>query len=80
MVVIGVAAVVAFDTILCIFEIPKMLKQKQIKELITFAVLLLLGTAIIMLKSFDIPVPNPLDWIAWVYQPFKGIMQSLLEP
>ena len=80
MAVISIIAVISFDTILCIVEIPKMLQQKLLKELITFSVLLLLGTVITVMKSFDMKVPNPSDFIAWVYSPVSNLMKALLKP
>jgi hypothetical protein len=80
MAVISIIAVLGFDIILCIIEIPKMLQQKQIRELITFSVLLLLGTGIAVMKSFDMKVPNPSDFLAWVYSPVSDFMKSLLKP
>lgn len=80
MAVVTIIAVFLFDTILCIIEIPKMLQQKLIKELVTFSVLLLYGTIIGVMKSLDLKVPNPSDLLAWVYSPVSDLMKSLLKP
>lgn len=69
--------IVIFSTVLCIVEIPKMLNNKQYRELSAFSVLLLLGTVLGVLKSLDVKLPNPTDWLVWVYSPFKEIMKSL---
>jgi hypothetical protein len=73
-------ALLLFDVVVCIVEIPKMLKQKLIRELAAFSVLLLFGTAVGVLKVFDVKVPNPSDLIAWVYSPVSDIMKSLFKP
>lgn len=78
--VVTIIAVLAFDTIICVIEIPKMLQQKLIKELITFSVLLLFGTIIAVMKSIDMKVPNPSDLLAWVYSPVSDLMNSLFNP
>jgi hypothetical protein len=80
MAAVAIIALVIFDVIVCVIEIPKMLKQKLIKELVTFSVLLLLGTAVGVMKSLDIKVPNPSDFLAWVYSPVSDIMKSLAKP
>lgn len=77
--VVSIIAVCAFDIILCKIEIPKMLKKKMIKELITFAALLLFGTVIAIMKSLDLTVPNPSDLLVWVYSPVADLMKSLLK-
>lgn len=78
--VLSIIAVMAFDVIVCIIEIPKMLQGKLIKELVTFSVFLLLGTVMAVLKSLDIKFPNPSDFVSWVFSPVSDIMQSLLKP
>lgn len=79
MAVVSIIAVIAFDTILCMIEIPKMLQQKLIKELVTFSILLLFGTVIAVLKSLDITVPNPSDLVSWVFSPVADLMKSLIK-
>lgn len=66
-----------FSTVLCVVEIPKMLKNKQYRELAAFSVLLLLGTVLGVLKSLDVKLPNPTDWLIWAFSPFKELMKSL---
>ncbi len=80
MALISIMAVLIFDVIVCIVEIPKMLNQKLMRELVTFSVLLLLGTVLAVMKSLNIKIPNPSDFFAWVFSPFNDIMQSLLKP
>lgn len=79
MAVVSILLVLIFSTVLCIVEIPKMLKSKLYKELWTFSFLLGLGVLLAILKSSGIEIPNPSDWIAWIYSPLKGAMKSLLK-
>jgi len=78
MVILTILATAAFDIILCIVEIPKMRKEKLIRELWTFSILLTFGTVLAVMKSLDMYIANPSDWIAWVYSPISGFMKSLL--
>ena len=80
MAVVSIFAVLAFDTILCFIEIPKMLNQKLFKELITFSVLLLIGTVMAVMKSLNIDVPNPSDFLIWVFSPFSDLMKYMVQP
>lgn len=79
MAVVSILAVLAFSTVLCIVEIPKMLKQKLYREVWTFSILLVLGTVLAILKSLNVEIPNPSDFIAWVYSPLTEVMKSLLK-
>ena len=79
MAAVSILAVLVFGIVLCIVEIPKMRKDKLYRELWTFSVLLALGTTLAILKSLDVEIPNPSDFIAWVYSPVEGIMKGLLK-
>ena len=79
MAVVSIISVLVFGTVLCLYEIPKMLKSKSYKELWTFSILLALGVILAILKSLDIQISNPSDWIAWVYSPVSDLMRELLK-
>lgn len=69
----------AFDVVVCAVEIPKMLRQKLIKELAVFLILLLLGTTAGIMKIFDLKIPNPTDLLKWASSPAAELMKSILE-
>lgn len=77
MAIVSILAVLVFSTVLCITEIPKMLKQRLYRELWTFSILLATGTILTVLKSLDVEIPNPSDFIAWVYSPLAETMKSI---
>jgi hypothetical protein len=79
MAVVTITAVLVFSTVLGVVEIPKMLHDKQYRELVTFSILLVLGTALAILKSLDVEIPNPSDLIVWLYSPVSNVMKGLLE-
>lgn len=77
--ILGILAVLAFSAILSIIEIPKMLKSKLYKELLSFSLLLACGTILGVLKSLNINIPNPSDLVAWIYSPLSGAMKSFFK-
>ena len=79
MAIVSILAVLVFSTVLCIIEIPKMQKEKLHRELWTFSILLGLGTVLAILESLEVEIPNPSDFIAWVYSPFTEVMKGLLK-
>jgi hypothetical protein len=74
-----ILAVAAFDTVLSITEIPKMLNDKMYRELAVFSILLLLGTALAVMKIVDINIPNPTDLIIWFFSPVSSLMKGLMQ-
>jgi len=79
MTVLAVALVLAFDGALSFVEVPKMIRGKQFKELFLYSVLLLTGSAVMILRNFNIKMPNPTDLILWIYAPLSGLMKQLLS-
>lgn len=79
MAIIVILLVLTFSTVLCFIEIPKMLQNKLYKELCTFSILLALGTILAILKSLDVTITNPSDWVARVYSPISDLLKVILE-
>lgn len=79
MAIVSILAVLVFSTVLCITEIPKMLKERLYRELWTFSILLAAGTILTVLKSLDVEIPNPSDFIAWVYSPLAETMKNITK-
>lgn len=77
--ILAIVLVLVFSTVLCIIEVPKMLKDNHYKELWTFSILLALGTVLAILKSLSVDLPNPSDLIAWVYSPIEDFLKNLLK-
>lgn len=79
MAIVYILLVLTFTTTLCFIEIPKILQGKSKKELWSFLAMLLLGTVLCILRSLDVPLPNPSDWVAWVYSPVSNWLKGFLE-
>lgn len=79
MTLLYVAVVLAFDTVLSLVEVPRMIRDKLFKELTIYSICLLLGSAIFILRSLDIKIPNPSDLIIWIYSPLSGISKWLTQ-
>lgn len=77
--IIVIVCVLVFSTVLCMIEVPKMLKNREYKELCTFSILLAIGTILTILKSLNVEIPNPSDFIEWVYSPTKESMEVLFK-
>lgn len=80
MTIVMILAVALFDFIVCYLEIPKMRKQRQIRDIVTFSVLLLFGTVITVMKTLDMKVPDPSTFLRWLYSPLQELMKFLTSP
>lgn len=62
-------AILAVALLISYFEIPKMKKQKMKKEIIIFSCILFLATALTILETNGIEVPNPLEGLRRIFGP-----------
>ncbi|MBN3526904.1 hypothetical protein [Paenibacillus apiarius] len=60
-------------------EVPALRKNGATQELRAFWTLLALGTVLGIALGFKLNIPNPLDWIAFVYKPITSLISSLLD-
>jgi hypothetical protein len=72
-----IAGLLATAGICTAIELPSLIGHK--KDLWTFFLLLIMGTALCIAAAMKVHIPNPLDWIAAVYQPIGNWMQSLFK-
>ncbi len=72
----GIVAVVAFIVFL---EVPALRKKRQIRELWIFSLLLIMGTGISIALSLHIAIPNPIDWINYIYSPVGRFIENALR-
>lgn len=79
MALVSISAVIIYSIVLCIIEVPKMRKEKQVKELWMFSIILGIGVLIAIIKSLGMKVPNPSDLAAWIYSPLRGLFENLTK-
>lgn len=79
MTIVAILAVLVFAVVLSIIEVPKMLKSKLYRELWSFSILLLFGVTLAILKSLDVPLFNPSDWVAFVFSPVSDLIKPIIK-
>lgn len=65
--------------VILIIEVPSLWKAKMKKELWIFSFLLLSSTVLGIAKGLQMDIPNPLDWLAAIFEPLGYILQGLLK-
>lgn len=77
--IVTILAVLVFATVLSFIEVPKMLKSKSYREFWSFSILLLIGVTLAILKSLGVTLPNPSDWVAWVFSPISNLIKPIFK-
>lgn len=65
--------------VICIVEVPRLIRKKQRRELWAFSIFLLIGTILNIALALHVRLPNPLDWIMAFYKPVSDLIDSLLK-
>lgn len=76
---VSIISVFVFSTVVSFIQVPKMLSGKAYRDLLVFSILLLLGTVLAVLKSLDVEISNPGDWVAWIYSPVSDFLKEFLK-
>ncbi|WP_261302040.1 hypothetical protein [Paenibacillus andongensis] len=74
-----IAAILLAAAAIAILEIPSLMKKRQYKEFVIVCCLLMLGTFLSIAQSLHMKLPNPLDFITFVFQPFSKFILALLQ-
>ena len=65
--------------IITILEVPRLVKNQEKKELLVFMTLLVIGVGLSVAKALNLPIPNPLDALIFIYTPISEAVMSLLR-
>lgn len=71
--------IVALSIILCVSQIPSMLKNKEMMDFVAFTLILALGITLFVLKAVDVKLPNPSNLLAYIYSPISEFMSEFLK-
>jgi glucan phosphoethanolaminetransferase (alkaline phosphatase superfamily) len=64
-----VLGVLAAAGLIVLIEVPRLWKKRLFKELTIFTALLITGTGLGIAQAAHVQLPNPLDWISYVFEP-----------
>ncbi|MDQ6418798.1 hypothetical protein RB620_05030 [Paenibacillus sp. LHD-117] len=76
---VAIAGIIAAGALIALIEAPSLWKKRQIKELWIFSLLLLTGIGIGIAQSLHVTVPNPIDWISYIYSPIGRMVDNALN-
>ena len=62
-----------------LFEVPPLVKKKEKKELLVFTILLMIGVVLSIVFALGKPIPNPMDFITFIFRPLSEVYSQLLK-
>ncbi|RCW51034.1 hypothetical protein DFP97_102226 [Paenibacillus prosopidis] len=75
----AITGIIVTASFIAMIEVPPLLRAKLKGELWLFSILLLLGTVLSIAKSLQLAIPNPLDMLWTIFQPFSDWLYSFLK-
>lgn len=74
-----ILSVLIIATLAGLIELPQLLRKQLIAESWVFSSLLFIGSVLCILHFEKVRLPNPLDWITYIYQPVSQFVFSILK-
>ncbi|MGM0880393.1 MAG: hypothetical protein ACQEXQ_05050 [Bacillota bacterium] len=75
----AITGIIVTASFIVMIEVPPLLRAKLKRELWLFSILLLLGIVLSIAKSLQLAIPNPLDMLWIIFQPFSDWLYSFLK-
>lgn len=75
----AIAGILAAAALIVLIEAPALWKNRHIKELCIFSLLLLTGVGIGIAQSLHAALPNPVDWISYIFSPIERMVKHALK-
>lgn len=63
---------------IAVYELPSLLEGESRKDLVVFGVFLAAGMTLSILQVLRMPVPNPIVFITFIFEPLVRIIDEML--
>ncbi|RKN82068.1 hypothetical protein [Paenibacillus ginsengarvi] len=74
-----ISGILVVTAVIAVLEVPTLWKQKLVKELWVFAILLLAGAGLSFALIMHVILPSPLDFLTWMYKPVSDVFKKFLS-
>jgi hypothetical protein len=75
----SITGIVTIGVIIMFIEVPSLLKKNHKKDLWVFSSLLILGIVLNILVQVKISIPNPLEVITAIFQPYSKVISEIFK-
>lgn len=66
--------ILIISSVITLIEFPYLLSKRNIKDIWIFFILLIFATGLGIAMTFQIYIPNPIDWVSFIYKPVSDII------
>ena len=73
----SIVFIITVTVLIALYEVPFLLKNKLIKELIVFFIFLICAFILSVLTSLHIKIPNPMDMLTKIFKVFNDLLEKI---
>ncbi|EJL43378.1 hypothetical protein PMI08_02624 [Brevibacillus sp. CF112] len=70
--------VVLVSIIVCLYELPRLIRQRQKKEMTVFVAMLVISVGLYAATQYG-RLPNPVYVMEWIFKPMSDVISSWLR-
>jgi hypothetical protein len=74
-----ISGILVVGALFALIEVPPLRRKKLKRELAAFFSLLLFGIGLSIAEALQLDIPNPLDWIQFVFKPLSELLMGMLK-
>lgn len=71
---LAIFAILITSSAIILIEFPYLLSKHNMKDIWIFSILLLFATGLGIAMAFQVKIPNPIDWISFIYRPVSDVI------
>jgi len=76
---LNITVILIIVTVIVLFEVPYLLKKRYIRDIWFFSIFLSIATSLSIAMALKVSLPNPLNWISFVYKPFSNLIMNTFQ-
>lgn len=66
--------ILMISSVIARIELPYLLSKRNRKDIWIFSILLLFATGLGIAIAFQVEIPNPIDWVSFIYKPVSDMI------
>ncbi|OZM58319.1 hypothetical protein CIB95_01750 [Lottiidibacillus patelloidae] len=75
----GIFFILLIAIAIIMYEVPKMLRNRELKQMLFFFTLLLFGVVLSILNFLHVNIPSPILVLRFVYSPISNWIEAVLS-
>lgn len=71
---LAILGILIISSVITLFEFTYLLSKRNTKDIWIFFILLIFATGLAIAITFQVNIPNPIDWVSFIYKPVSDFI------